>query len=558
MTILQLMMRPLGQLAGLFVYKSRKDPIREYKMITRGIVSKATTGKILIAPINCGPNHTFEGLFARKAAMKGKEVYFLFCDQAFSKCENIDLNLRHKLLTCAWCVAEQHRFQKCYGGKSLSIRNLCEVEDEKMVAKAIAALAKTNGVNSSYRVLDVDIVPILLTGLQRHYLMAEPPLASNSITKGFIATIVKAILATHRACKMVKPEYVVMSHGTYSTWGAVLQYCKCHDIRCVTWGRGYNDAGVIFSHDESYLIEPMLENDDRWMNIQFGDSERKIAESYYSSRIAGVMNYRSTDYNRNNKKIISRDDLFALLEIPLNKNIVGVFPNIPWDGQVFGQAEVFSSFKAWLLETVKYLGQVEDVCCLIRCHPAEKKMQEHGMLETVTSVLWSAFGDLPENVRIIPADSPISSYAVGCHSLFGVSYASTICTELTYMRIPTIVAGNIAYKNKGITYDPTSIDAYNEMLDMGVRRELRVTNSNIESLLKYSYHYLYRKTMPDKLIDIDGNLDFLGFQFSSENELNGSVPMEYLYSRCEDGGYFDFSRFWGSSVPNNTDRLNNP
>ena len=152
---------------------------------------------------------------------------------------------------------------------------------------------------------------------------------------GYIKTIIKTIVALDKYFRNNSVDFVIFSHGVYSTWGTILEYCLTNKIRFVTWGREYNGAGIIAAHNESYLSEPLYEQNSVWNKLPLTPEQRKLAVSYLESKVGikeNKLDYVS--YHGSTKRILPADEVRAALNIG-NATVIGLFPNIPWDGQTF-------------------------------------------------------------------------------------------------------------------------------------------------------------------------------------------------------------------------------
>ena len=178
------------------------------------------------------------------------------------------------------------------------------------------------------------------------------------------------------------------------------------------------------------------------MNKELSEKDHAMVKRFLDERLGRIKDYGVTfDYNKNNKSHYSREQINELLNISSDKQIVGLFPNIPWDGQVTGGSAVFPQFRDWLKTTVDFFADREDAVLVIRSHPAELLTGDAAGRETTASMLSEMYPELPRNVLLLGPKHQINSYTLGENSDFGITYSSTVTLELTYLGVPIVLCG---------------------------------------------------------------------------------------------------------------------
>ena len=130
-----------------------------------------------------------------------------------------------------------------------------------------------------------------------------------------------------------------------------------------------------------------------------------------------------------------------------------LFTNVTWDSAVIGREGAFQSIQAWLDAAVATARARPRDRLIVRIHPAEVNMSGKVTREPLADHLSRSCGDLPPNVRVIPADDPTSSYALMEACDVGLVLTSTVGMELALAGTPVVVAGTPHYRNKGFTVD---------------------------------------------------------------------------------------------------------
>lgn len=521
----------------------RFDPYNQYELIEKKKTGPKRNENILVAIIGGAYGHTFEGLFIRKAILQGKDVHVLCCGKYLEYCEEIHEISNKKRVRCAMCKAQQEDFIQAFGGTCWQYGSMIHNEDEKEIERYIVSFFST--LHSKHFFREVEIDQILYTALQRYYLIADPVIKDDKVTRGFLHTVLSTLIVMDKLIKTLHPKYVLSSHGTYSTWGAVVEYCKAHKIYVITYGQNYNHCGIEFTYDDSYLTGVLNDKEDKWNQRELSEEQRVIVQRFLDERLGNHKSDRvAFDYNKNNKGNYTKDQLIDTLNIDKDKKIVGLFPNIPWDGQVTGESNVFPHFRDWLKKTIDYFALRDDVVLVIRSHPAEILIGDTAGRETTKTILNELYSSgLPKNVYLLGPRHQINSYTLGRNSDLGITYSSTITLELTYLHVPVILCGCPPFKDKNIAFDILSEENYIELLNRGIKGELVVDQERVERLFRYLHYFFFMRTMPQTLVDVHDTVP-LRYLFNKEEELDSDPVFDEMF-RCIDKKLeMDFSYFY--------------
>ena len=421
----------------LIRYRNGGDPFRQFKIIKRkskNIITHNSGSNVLIVPYRVSPHsNLFEGLVAEKIRTRGHTVFAMLCGQAVSRCDHVH-STTCRILNCNMCYFEQKRFvdtfdvTPCFVTAYINSANLLEIRN------LIRKVKESRNYHIKY--LGVEIYPILYGALQRYYLKAVPDLyRGKNIVYDFLETILKTICAFSNIVSEIKPKYVLLSHGVYATWGSVLEYCKAHKLRFIIWGRLYNNGGIMAAHNDSYLSPRICDPVNKWTGRDLTEMQLNIFKKYMDARIGLSNEQVYCNYNSENRLLVSEKDIRAALKIDNKSKIVGLFPNIPWDGQIFRSSRgVFDDFECWLVETIEFFKTLKDATLVIRAHPAEMLKGFASKSEKLKDILSKNFQYLPKQVIYLPPDHFINSYALGMASMIALTYGTNLGLELEYVK----------------------------------------------------------------------------------------------------------------------------
>ncbi|MDR1522236.1 MAG: hypothetical protein LBS28_05240 [Streptococcaceae bacterium] len=530
----------------LFKLRHRDNLLNLYnKKIKKEENNVEKEGSILITSIGCSPSMSMhEGLYARKAIINGIKVYNLFCDQFLNKCEIVSAYLKLKRIRCNFCRNFQQQFLNSFETIACYYNEILDESDLIIVKKKIEHFIKDN--KNEYIFLNVEVKSILYTSLQRYYLIADPVIKVDKITKSFLFNIFCTLIVMDKLCQKINPKYVLSTQGVYSLWGSVVEYCKANAVKVITLGRSYNNEGLMVALGDSYLKKFQNNISNNWKN-QLAPEKKVLVKKFYDSRIEKLKRKFSHEYSENNKQFFfSKKKVCNILKIDINKKIVALLPNVTWDGQVCSSNSIYPLFRDWIKETIEYFKNIEDSILIIRAHPLETNKRYWVGKEKIQTIIYNIYNKLPNNVILLSANSIIDSYSLGVISNFILTMTSTIALEMTYLMKPVLIIGDSPFKNKGIGFDINSKKQYFETMARGLKDGLIVSENQIINLYKFSYYYFFKIVMPETLIELKNNIP-LNFKFKNEKELNSNLELEYLYRCIVSNTEPDFSEFYNEN-----------
>ncbi len=182
--------------------------------------------------------------------------------------------------------------------------------------------------------------------------------------------------------------------------------------------------------------------------------------------------YRSGDWfsacgTQFGTRLEEADALRDRLGLDPARKTAAVFSHIVWDAPVVWGTRLFPFYEDWLIETVRAAINNPRLNWLVKIHPANRgKAAKEGFEEepTETIIIRERFGDLPEHVRLIPADTPISTHSLLAVTDYCITVRGTVGIEAARLGIPVVNAGGGRYDRRGFTMDPGSGEEYLDIL----------------------------------------------------------------------------------------------
>lgn len=443
-----------------------------------------------------------EALWGYSLIARGAEVHFFICDKVLPACSSRTiLNYPGKVVTdhgsarlCDSCFFHARRLLESF---RLSFHTFSEfVEADNLRQAREIAEGLTIDECFEYTYCGLALGPIVYSSILR-FLLRET-LADDyptlSLCRDYLVAAIVMADISRRVVEQFHPDLIITSHGIYVNWGVITEYAKQRGIPVAVWGRGYRKGTLIISHGTTYHEDMLNEPLELWENRDLSSEEESVLDEYLRSRRTGSQDYISYHPNPEEDPVRVRQ----MLGLDREKKIVGLFPNLVWDARVVFHHTAFPGIMPWIHETIEYFLKRPDLQLVIRVHPAETK----GFWETQQKlgdeiVRW--YPNLPHHIKVIPAQSEISTYTLGDLIDAALVYTSKIGLELAVQGVPVIVAGEAFYRGKGFTYDPDTKQQYFALLD-NLPTLQRNRPESIERAKRYAYHYFFRRLIPFKAV----------------------------------------------------------
>jgi hypothetical protein len=249
----------------------------------------------------------------------------------------------------------------------------------------------------------------------------------------------------------------------------------------VTYERAFEPQSLVFRRSfpaSHYDITPVW---DEWKDIPLRPEEDARLDAYLESR------------KSRGHPIFEfwRDAVHEEVSRPKSGRLIVALTNVTWDSAVIGRERAFASIQDWLDATVQLALSRPQDRLVIRVHPAEVKMSGKVTREPLADHLLSRFGVLPPNVRLIPPGDPTSSYVFMEACDLGLVLTSTVGLELALMGKPVVVAGDVHYRGKGFTMDPSSPGEWVQSVSRALDQPA-LCRPDVDAARRYAYSFFFR------------------------------------------------------------------
>lgn len=261
---------------------------------------------------------------------------------------------------------------------------------------------------------------------------------------------------------------------------------KNRDVEYIDLARGYMHY---FGHhpQESYVAvvnctRTGIDNRVVIYDKEFGELSKKNDDQ--NEMLASVnkvlKNTRGATVSQRKKEIIELINKYR----SGGKNVFALFAHLFYDTPVCDESPSFKDMCEWITETIEFFRTRDDLL-ILKPHPAEIRPNEPQKEpnETLASFLGDTIDDRENIVLLEPrlfSIEELHSY-LSC----GLIWRSSVAMELTYLRVPCIIAGTPLYKVLDLIYTKDKNHYFYLIENV---KELTVSDEQILDVARYIYY----------------------------------------------------------------------
>ncbi len=370
---------------------------------------------------------------------QGDVVTLLVCDGQMPAC---DVNPHHQRYRCLKCCARRVEGLKLlsHAVHLLPMENLTPQQLRPVQFTDVQAL-------KDFRVDNFDIGMGVLSSLIS---MTRDPEVDLAAHERVLAALLRAAwsnyysMRNHLAAQSWDRVYVY--NGRYAPLRAVLRACQHVGVACTVHEKGshYNSYALYdntMPHDRAYcdlMMRKLWREADPVQRVE-------IASRWYRERANAIDQGEPSFVKQQEKNLLPAD----------------------WDERRHNVAVFLSSedeFVAVGQDWVNplYASQIDGVHALLRSlqeDPGQVHLylRVHPNLAGVDNAQTRSLAQLRSPcLTVIPAEDPVSTYALMRRANKVLSFGSTAGIEAVYWQVPSILAGMSFYRDLGATYNPKS------------------------------------------------------------------------------------------------------
>lgn len=507
-----------GFLLAFGRYYRRPNPYKAFRRLPgyrelQQATPTASGKRVLLLPIRVSSvSNMVEGLIGAGLVLDGNSVFALMDGGTFRYSENANVG-KSWLTANALSVFEQGQFCETF---NITPKWLSDELDREEIERCSRLISKMPlGQLLDFQYLGARVGHHARFSVMRYLRQETVEIAANlSLFRHFVMTGILTAMAVNNVVRDQRITHALLSHGIYSTWGSALDVLRNLGVVVSVWGRGYVKGDIILGRNQSYLAEGISETAAE-IRLLVGNNENLIAEA--KAYIAD-----KTDPNRSGdveRYYDGRADQPVELDADGYAGVVGVFPNIPWDGAIFAGSDYTPTLRAFAARIVAAAERFPRHLFLVRCHPAETHRSGNASRETFASFFGAG---RPTNIRLIPAESSLTSYQVAQHSSVAIVFGTTMGLELALRGVPVVQTGRHYLSNKNVVYEVSSDAELDTLLNATVTHELKMSPDMIRSTDIFAAYHITLSHVHDDMMSNE-RYAFSGYKIASVTELAGDM-----------------------------------
>ena len=458
----------------------------------------------------------FETLLAQRLRFDGAQPIFIAC-QDLPLCDNRYIARPTNPDICKYCLQTNKSYAKQMNLPLYTLTDLVGTESYNTAYETTQSLSLDKCFHYQYRNVPIgELCEVSVT----HYLCRDvrecAPSEALQVWRDFLTGAIVLVDAYEEAFSRFQPDILFVWNGRLFWNGIGLWMAQRRGIRVISYETAWRnwEAGKYwYFRQEIAAAELDLARPWRiWRDVPLTKHEESQLNKEIQMRTHDPVIYPNP--------FESREIILNELGLSDNRPVVAMFPNLTWDSTVVGRRTIFKSVIEWVKETVWFAEHKKDFTLVIRVHPAEAiALGSRSSREHIVDDLHREFRKLPDNVRVIPPDSQLSSYTLLDLANVVLVYTGTLGLEASIRtKCPVIICGNAHYANKGFGYFPQSREEYFGLLN---NFDQLSAPSEQERVLarRLAYLYWFRTVIPLQFFARDGRGRITHFTVQSLEDL---------------------------------------
>lgn len=288
------------------------------------------------------------------------------------------------------------------------------------------------------------------------------------------AALADSLIASRRYVRLlsdVRPQRALFNERGYTPAGELFDACLVRGVNTVQWlGAPQSDHQLYKRYRLATRGQhPLALSDETWAGLSAEPwpqtLDRQLMAQLASHYESGAWFNRQQLHE--GKSMMAPAQVRRHLGVGDDRKIAVIFSHILYDATFFYGDSLYPDYASWLVETVRGAIANPQIHWVVKVHPVNvwrAKMDGAPLEQLEARILRDAFGPLPQNISIMPADTPVNTHALFQTIDYGLTVRGTVGMELPCYGIPTVTAGTGRYSGRGFTMDPVSPDEYQTLL----------------------------------------------------------------------------------------------
>ena len=439
-------------------------------------------------------NHSYAAVLAYALRLRGADPVVIYCDSALAGCERTtilhvspeEFLLQGPRRICSSCYLKGQELFRVSGLPTYPLSRFLTPEARREIEDFVTSLPPEEYYRFSYKGLELG--PQVEASVARFFFSHAPDLSepNRKVAARFVSGAVTMAEAMLRMDAELTPKIFAPCYGVYVSRGTPWLVAQAKGKRCVTWARMDVEETITLGEGGHPIVELAARRTGPWNDLALTREQRARLDAFLSKSEQGDS---ARTVNRN--PVANRAALLQELRLDPARPIVAMYSNCGFDSKLLYTTPLYPDVLSWTFDTIeRFRGRREQL--VIRVHPYESWIP---LIEQTAARIAQRFPELPENIRVVPPESALSSYALGRASQAALVYGSLIGLELAATGTPVIAAGRGAYWQKGFTYDVHTHADYAALLNQ--LEDLAKPNpERTQAARRFAYYYYLMRQLP--------------------------------------------------------------
>lgn len=434
-------------------------------------------------------NHMYAAVLAQALRLRGADPCIVYCDSALDGCERTTiLHLKEEEFiqegprrVCTICYPQSEALFRVSGVRAYPLSGFLDESARRDIDAFVANLPGARYFDFTYR--DVPLGPQVEATVARFLFSHAPALDARvqRLAYRFVHGAVTTAEAMLRLCDRVHPDVIAPSFGAYISRGTAWEVAKARGLRSVPWSRGDVEEAMVLGLNANAVIELAERTEGPWTNLELTAARSQRLDHVLSRNALGG----------SSRSIGDAAAVRQALPLDTTRPILALYTNCGFDSKFFYSTPLYPDTLGWTFDTIE-LFRARREQLVVRVHPYESLIPQ---MEQTAKRIAERFPTLPPNVRLVPAEHKLNSYALGMASDAVIVYGSQIGLELAAMGKPVIVTGRGSYWRKGFTYDVHTREGYTAILDR-LQTLARPDPNRVLAARRFAYYYYCMRPVP--------------------------------------------------------------
>jgi hypothetical protein len=396
---------------------------------------------------------------------------------------------------------------RCLGAQLFVFHETIQVLGEHPQTGRLIEEASRDGSFSDLQYRGLSVGKFAFSTLLRQTRLSRVDLADAWQKTAARATLAESLDAADVAMQILKevnPDLVCFVDRGYTPDGQLFEAALNHGSDAITLNAAHRSGLIMlkrYSADTGNRDRhPASLSEESWSQIQAMPWSKNHWRSLYDE-LAGC--YRSGAWfdevgTQFDKVTMEPEALRRELGFEPGRKIAVIFAHMFWDATLFYGQDLFDDYEDWFCESLKAAAANDRLDWVIKIHPANLVKDsrdgfqgEHSEIRAIRETL----GELPPHIRLLAADSPISTFSLFEAIDYCVTVRGTVGLEASCFGVPVLTAGTGRYDRLGFTIDHDSREDFLESLAR-LEEVPPPTEAETELARRYAYGVIMARPLP--------------------------------------------------------------